>query len=108
MYSTDSCFFFQNTISNILKGFPGLFTEAVEDDEPTPGADEQNRRTAKQGGLGQFGIIPYLTMFCKETNEKLTDVMSMSLNFVLYIVSYVVERNKEEEKQLKKIRNKNY
>lgn len=40
------------------------------------------------------------------TNETITDVMNESVNFVFYVVSYEVIKAKEQEKQLKQIRNR--
>jgi hypothetical protein len=40
------------------------------------------------------------------TNETITNVMNESVNFVFYIVSYEILKAKEQEKQLKAIRNK--
>ena len=57
-------------------------------------------------GLTQFGIIPYLLKYCEVTNETLTDVMNESINLIFYIVSYEVLKAKEQERQLKQIRNK--
>ena len=52
-------------------------------------------------------IIPYILKYCEVTNEKFSDVMNESINLVFYIVSYEILRLKEQEKQLKAIRNKN-
>lgn len=54
-----------------------------------------------------FGIIPYILKYCEVTNEPITEVMNESINFVFYIVSYEVLKAKEQEKQLKQIRNNN-
>lgn len=54
-----------------------------------------------------FGIIPYVLKYCEVTNETISDVMNESVNFVFYIVSYEVIKAKEQEKQLKQIRNNN-
>lgn len=54
-----------------------------------------------------FGIIPYVLKYCEVTNETISDVMNESINFVFYIVSYEVLKAKEQEKQLKQIRNNN-
>lgn len=54
-----------------------------------------------------FGIIPYVLKYCEVTNETISDVMNESVNFVFYIVSYEVLKAKEQEKQLKRIRNNN-
>lgn len=54
-----------------------------------------------------FGIIPYVLKYCEVTNETISDVMNESVNFVFYIVSYEVLKAKEQEKQLKQIRNNN-
>lgn len=54
-----------------------------------------------------FGIIPYVLKYCDVTNETISDVMNESVNFVFYIVSYEVLKAKEQEKQLKRIRNNN-
>lgn len=54
-----------------------------------------------------FGIIPYVLKYCEVTNETISDVMNESINFVFYIVSYEVLKAKEQEKQLKQIRNSN-
>ena len=55
----------------------------------------------------RFGIIPYVLKYCEVTNETISDVMNESINFVFYIVSYEVLKAKEQEKQLKQIRNSN-
>lgn len=52
-----------------------------------------------------FGIIPFLLKYCEVTNETITSVMNESVNFVFYIVSYEILKAKEQEKQLKQIRN---
>lgn len=53
-----------------------------------------------------FGIIPFILKYCEVTNETITSVMNESVSFVFYIVSYEVLKAKEQEKQLKQIRNK--
>lgn len=42
--------------------------------------------------------------YCKETNTSISDAMSESVNFIFYIASYVVFRNKEQEKMIEQAR----
>lgn len=53
-----------------------------------------------------FGIIPFILKYCEVSNETITSVMNESVSFVFYIVSYEILKAKEQEKQLKQIRNK--
>lgn len=53
-----------------------------------------------------FGIIPFILKYCEVANETITSVMNESVSFVFYIVSYEILKAKEQEKQLKQIRNK--
>lgn len=40
-------------------------------------------------------------MYCKESNTTLANAMQESINLIFYIASYVIIRNKEQEKILK-------
>lgn len=53
-----------------------------------------------------FGILPFVLKYCEVTNETISNVMNESVNFVFYVVSYEVLKAKEQERQLKQIRNK--
>ena len=68
------------------------------------GGEESARRVDQSSGISQFGIMPYLMMFCEATNERLTDAMEYSLNYILYVVTYIVYKNDLERKELEKIR----
>jgi hypothetical protein len=46
-------------------------------------------------------------MFCSLTNEKITDVLEMDINFIFYTASYEILRLKEEQKAIKKIQKAN-
>lgn len=50
--------------------------------------------------------MPYILKYCEVANETLTSVFKESINLVLYVVTYEVLKAKEQEKQLKAIRNK--
>lgn len=52
-----------------------------------------------------FGILPFILKYCEVTNETISNVMNESVNFVFYVVTYEVLKAKEQEKQLKQIRN---
>lgn len=101
-YSEKDRFFFQQAISNICDNFPLLFEGRSEGD--TKG--EGDERGVGQNKFAPFGIIPYLLKYCEVTNETLTTVMKESVRLVFYIVSYEVVKAKEQERQLKEIRNK--
>lgn len=45
-------------------------------------------------------------MYCKEANTTLANAMQESINLILYIASYVIIRNKEQEKQMKQLNKK--
>lgn len=98
-YSQKDKFFFRNTIDNVCNSFPLLFERGDEGREEDSGPIRQNP-------IATFGIIPYILKYCEVTNETLTDVMKESINLVFYIVSYEVVKAKEQEKQLKSIKNK--
>jgi hypothetical protein len=101
-------FFFTKTIGNICTNFPVLFDERDREDEgDRQREEERGNRTNGENGFATFGIIPYILKYCEVTNEKFSDVMNESINLVFYIVSYEILRLKEQEKQLKAIRNKN-
>ena len=72
-----------------------LFHSTDTGDEDTETSEESNIRQLGQNGITQFGIIPYLLKYCEVTNEKLTDVMNESVNFVFYIVSYEIIKAQE-------------
>ena len=49
--------------------------------------------------------MPLLLTYCKETYTPINDVWNENIRVVLFILSYVIERNKEEERMYKQIRN---
>ena len=100
-------FFFQQTIQNILSAFPLLFDTPSEEVENGEGEEKRTNQQHQENGFVGFGIIPYVLKYCEVTNETISDVMNESVNFVFYIVSYEVLKAKEQEKQLKQIRNNN-
>ena len=99
-------FFFQQSITSILTAFPLLFDTTSREDGDADGEETDANQINQGNGLTQFGIIPYLLKYCEVTNETLTDVMNESINLIFYIVSYEVLKAKEQERQLKQIRNK--
>ena len=98
--------FFQQSITSILTAFPLLFDTTSREDGDADGEETDANQINQGNGLTQFGIIPYLLKYCEVTNETLTDVMNESINLIFYIVSYEVLKAKEQERQLKQIRNK--
>lgn len=85
-----------------------LFEGGYEEDEG--GRQEEEKVVDRQFGQNQFttfGIIPFVLKYCEVTNETITNVMNESVNMVFYIVSYEILKAKEQERQLKEIRNKN-
>lgn len=87
--------------------FPLLFNQASEEVEDGESGEKETNRQPIQNGFLQFGIIPFILKYCEVTNETITNVMNESVNFVFYIVSFEILKAKEQEKQLKAIRNKN-
>lgn len=43
--------------------------------------------------------------FCEVTNESLSEAFNEDISFIFYIVSYVIAKNKEQEKMIKKWKN---
>ena len=86
---------------SILTSFPLIFENNSEEDEYFEGEEERTNRPNQQSGLSQFGIIPIILSYCKETNTTLANAMQESINLILYIASYIIIRNKEQEKLLK-------
>lgn len=85
-----------------------LFEGGYEEDEGD--RQEEEETTDRQFGQNQFtsfGIIPFILKYCEVTNETISNVMNESVNMVFYIVSYEILKAKEQERQLKSIRNKN-
>ena len=82
-----------------------MFNERSEGTEDGETEEEGIVRKPQEDGLMAFGIIPFLLKYCEVTNETISNVMNESINFVLYIVSYEVLKAKEQERQLKQIRN---
>lgn len=39
--------------------------------------------------------------YCKETNTSISEAMQESVNFIFYIASFIIIRNKEIEKKMK-------
>ena len=98
------CFFFSQTIGNVCTNYPLLFNEGVREDGDEEGGERYDHRQLTKNDISTFGIIPYCLKYCEVTNEKITDVMNESINFVFYIVSYEILKAKEQEKMLKQIR----
>ena len=96
-------FFFQQAITTICNNFPLLFERGDEGD----GEGERDNNAFGQNKFASFGIIPYILKYCEVTNETLTTVMKESVRLVFYIVSFEVVKAKEQDRQLKEIRNKN-
>lgn len=86
--------------------FPLLFNQASEEVEDGESGEERVNQKHREDGLMGFGIIPFILKYCETANETITNVMLESVNFVFYIVSYEILKAKEQEKQLKAIRNK--
>lgn len=87
--------------------FPLLFNTTSEEVEDGESEEERVNQKHKEDGLLGFGIIPFILKYCEVTNETITNVMNESVNFVFYIVSFEILKAREQEKQLKAIRNKN-
>jgi hypothetical protein len=83
-----------------------LFNQGSEEDEDTEEVEERTYPQYSQSGLMEFGILPYILKYCEVTNETISAVMNESINFVFYVVTYEVLKAKEQERQLKLIRNK--
>ena len=50
-------------------------------------------------------MLPYILKFIEVTNETFSSVMDYDISTVFYIVSYEVIKAKNQEKQIKKLRN---
>ena len=87
-----------------MQSFPLLFEEKYQESENGQGEEERSSESPQQGGLLQFGILPYILKYCEATNERFTDTLNQPINMVLYVVSYKILEWKEQEKQLKKLR----
>jgi hypothetical protein len=85
-----------------------LFEGGYEEDEGD--RQEEEKVVDRQFGQNQFatfGIIPFVLKYCEVTNETISNVMNEGVNMVFYIVTYEILKAKEQERQLKEIRNKN-
>lgn len=100
------CFFFSQTIGNICKNYPVLFEGGDNENGYTEGEEEFNNTEYRENTFTAFGIIPIVLKYCEVTNERLTDVMKESVNLVFYIVTFEILKAKEQERQLKNIRDK--
>ena len=85
----------------ITEQFPLIFEKGPEEDEDGEGEEKGDRRVDKQTGKNQFGIIPIILTYCKETNTSISEAMQESVNFIFYIASFIIIRNKEIEKKMK-------
>lgn len=91
------CFFYHDIMRRIIKAFPLIFEQEKYEGDDEEELIEQNKQTE----ISQFGIIPIILSYCKETNTTLANAMQESINLILYIASYIIIRNKEQEKLLK-------
>lgn len=82
-----------------------MFAETGEEVKDGKKEEEGVAQQFKEDGFVGFGIIPYILKYCEVTNETITSAFKESVNFVFYIVSYEVLKSKEQERQLKQIRN---
>ena len=99
-------FFFHQTVQRINGNFPILFDKTSEEDEYTEGT--QNENDGSDSKINGFGIIPFVLKFCEVTNHNFEEALSYDISTLLYIVSYEVIKLKEQEKQIKKLRNGNH
>lgn len=97
-----SCFFFQNSISDIHNHFEVLFEKADEEVE-----SEENGNQTNGGQFGQYGLLPCILRVCNESNSPFDTVMGWPVCQTFYIASYIVTKNKYEQDQIKQMQLKN-
>ena len=76
--------------------FPTVFGYDDEND------DIQEERGYEESALKPYGFLPYMMAVAKETNEKYTDIYKWAIPHFCYVVSYLIAKAKEDEKQRRK------
>lgn len=83
-----------------------MFSEAAEEDEDRQGSEETIDSGSEK--LNGYGIIPFILKFCEVTNHNLEEAMDYDISLLFYIVSYEILKAKEQEKQIKRIQNRQW
>lgn len=72
--------------------YPAVF--GYSDDEP----EEHEERGYEESALKPYGMLPYIMSVASNTNEKYTDIYNWSITHFCYVVSYLIIKAKEDEK----------
>ena len=95
----DKHFFFAS-IEKIYKSFDTLFESG--ESESGEEREGENRYTNNSN----YGILPYILTYVKETNTSFNDTMKESVIQVFYVVSYILEQKQKEQAMIDAWRNK--
>ena len=97
-------FFFLKVVGTIHQNFPTLFDQKIEETEATEGIRESNG--TGDGINNEFGILPFILMFCEITNHTFAEAMDYDVNTVFYVTSYQVQKLKKDDQERKRMMKK--
>ena len=81
-----------------------MFNTETEENEDAEKSEEGGNKSGRE--INGYGIIPFVLRFCEVTNETFTEAMNYDVNTLFYIVSYEILKQKEQEKQIKRMQHK--
>ena len=78
----------------------------TEDKENESDERDEKADGESSGEFSGYGIIPFILKFCEVTNHTFEQAMDYDVSTLFYIVSYEVLKIREQEKQIRRMRNK--